>query len=501
MEYYASDDIRNKNRDERKMKKKVIIVFAFIAVMATVGWYYFYSKPIRPKEPVRSSLDSTLTLPMSTIRIPIEFQIKDLERMVNLKLKGSFIREWIPVGEKKKDSIYLELERTDSIRFVWTTANLSAKVPLRISFRFKTRTAGIKIKNEKPIVAEVILWLNSKIYLDDNWGMKSTTSLKKMEWEKEPSIKVAFVNVNLRKFAESYLEKHQDKITHKFDSVAHQLLDTRKIVEKIWNDIQKPIVIKKTKPQIGLSARAEELMSRWSSNPQGNISVMVTLKAKVYTWFEEPTVHEIAPLPKHVHAEKADESLDLFVMAKLPYEKLNAFTNKHIEKISYTYESYTIGIRDAEFYGSAQELALMMRVKGALKGKVYLMAQPYFYTVNQIVGLRNLRYDLNTEEALLNTADWMLHDQLISIIADTVKRDISEELNELPKLIEQGIAKGKTGEKLILTVDSLAVTSYASLITGKDIQWIFRARGTAGIALDKKILEGKRSKKLRRTGK
>jgi hypothetical protein len=61
-------------------------------------------------------------------------------------------------------------------------------------------------------------------------------------------------------------------------------------------------------------------------------------------------------------------------MAKLPYEKLNAFTNKHIEKISYTYESYTIGIRDAEFYGSGQELALMMRVKGALKGKVYLKA-------------------------------------------------------------------------------------------------------------------------------
>jgi hypothetical protein len=48
---------------------------------------------------------------------------------------------------------------------------------------------------------------------------------------------------------------------------------------------------------------------------------------------------------------------------------------------------------------------------------------------------------------LLNTADWMLHDKLILILADTVKKDISEELNGLPKLIEQEIEKGKSGEK------------------------------------------------------
>jgi hypothetical protein len=166
-----------------------------------------------------------------------------------------------------------------------------------------------------------------------------------------------------------------------------------------------------------------------------------------------------------------------------------------IQRISYTYQSYTVGIRDAEFYGSGQELALMMRVKGDLRGKVYVRAQPYFDTLSQVVGLRNLHYDLHTEEALLNTADWMLHDKLISILADTIKKDIHEELRGLPSLIEQGIEKGKSGEKLTLTVDSLNVTSHASLITGRDVQWIFRARGRAGISLDRKILEGKKSKK------
>lgn len=477
------------------MKRTLLIIFFLVVVTSIAGWYYFFNKPIRPEAPVRSSLDSTLALPMSTISIPIEFQLKDLERAVNSKLKGSFIEEWIPVGDKKMDSIYLALERTDLIRFAWTAPNLFATVPLRISFHFKKRAAGIRFQNDKPIVAEIILQINSQIRLDDKWGIKSNTSVNKMEWRKEPTIKVAFVNINLRKFAENYLEKNQDKIINKFDSVAHELLDTRKVVEKIWKDIQKPIVIKKTTPQIGLSAHAVELKSRWGSNNPGTISSIVTLKAKVNAWIGDPEVFQVDPLPKHKYAEKADESLDLFVMAKLPYNKLNEFTNKNIEKISYTHNTYTIGIRDAEFYGSGQELALMMRVKGAIKGKVYLKALPYFDTLNQVVGLSKLRYDLHTEQALLNTADWMLHDKLIAILADTVKKDISEELNGLPGLIEQGIAKGKTGEKMTLTVDSLAITSYASLITAKDIQWIFRARGQAGIALDKKILEGKKAKR------
>lgn len=477
------------------MRKSLYIIFFLFVITVIAGWYYFLFKPIRPEQPVRSMLDSTLTLPVSTIRIPIAFQLTDLERMVNSKLKGKFVQEWIAVGDKKKDSIYLALERTDDIRFTWTASNLSAKVPLRINFHFKKRAAGIRIQNEKPVIAEVILRINSQIFLDEDWGISSTTTLNKVDWIKEPTIKVAFVNINLRKFAENYLGKNQDKIISRFDSVAHELLDTRKIVEKIWYDIQKPIIIKKTKPQIGLSAHAEQLMSRWNTTTEGTISGTVTLKAKVYAWIDEPVIHKIAPLPNHRYAAKADESLDLFVMARLPYHQLNALTNKNIERISYTYDSYKVGIRDADFYGSGQELALMMRVKGSINGKVYLRALPYFDTLNQVVGLSKLRYDLHSEEALLKTADWMLHDKLITILADTVKKDISEELKGLPRLIEQGIAKGKTGEKMTLTVDSLAVTSHASLITGKDIQWIFRARGKAGIALDKKILEGKKSQK------
>jgi len=481
--------------------KKWWWVFFILLLSAGAYWYFMMRVRVKPEAPVRSALDSTLVVPLSTIRIPLTFKIADLEKTINAKISGVFLQNAIAVGNKKKDSVYLELERPDSIRLHWKPGILSARVPLKIRFRFMKRAAGIRIKNNKPIEAIVDVYLNSRVQFDKDWHIASSTSLQKITWIQEPSIKIVFVNVNLRKVADNYLAKHQKELTTQLDKVIHQLLDTRKPVEKIWNDIQKPIIIKKTEPLIGLLARAEDLQSRWDEHPDGDISGMITLKAKVYSWLDAPPDESIAPLPPHRYADKEDGGLDLYIASKVPFKRLNEFVEQNLHKLSYSYESYSIHIRHAELYGSDQELALELRVKGDLNGKLYLKAQPYFDTTTHVVGLHNLRYDLSTEEILLSSADWMMHDKLIPMISDTVKKDISDILNALPELIERGVEKGKTGEKINLTIDSLSVTSHASLITGTDIQWIFRARGKAAIGLEKKILDGKKKKVAKRRRK
>ncbi|MCW5909528.1 MAG: DUF4403 family protein [Cyclobacteriaceae bacterium] len=474
--------------------RRVVLIFILVLLGgAGAWWYYSFRNPsVKPVAPVRSVLDSTLQVPVSTLRIPLDFSLRDLENTVNKKLSGVFLQEWMAVGDKKKDSVYLALERFDAIRLGWKPGLLTASVPLRIEFKFMKKAAGIRIANDKPVTAEVLVNLKSNVMLDDRWGLSSTTEIDTVIWKMEPTLKVVFVNVNLRGLADKYLQRNQEKLTHRFDSLVHEVIDSRKVVEKVWNDIHKPIIIKKTEPQVGLVAKAEALSSRWNPNPDGNISGMVTLKARVYSWFEQPPVMEAAPLPRHRYAPNEEDELDLYVHASLPFHQVNTFVNRNLDKMSFHYNSYVLKIHHAELYGSGQELALELRVRGALRGKIYFKALPYYDTLNQVIGLGNLRYDLNTEEALLNTADWMMHDNLVSILADTVKKDLTEELSALPQLIELAIARGKSGNKLKLTVDSLAITSHASLITAHDIQWVLRARGRAGIALKKKILEGKK---------
>ncbi|MBX2914655.1 MAG: DUF4403 family protein [Cyclobacteriaceae bacterium] len=475
-------------------KRKVVLFVLILAAMATIAWWYYSMRnpSVKPTAPQRSTLDSALQVPISTLRIPLGFSVKDLETTVNKKLSGTFLQEWMAVGDKKKDSIYLALERFDLIKLDWQPGLLAAEIPVRIDFKFMKKAAGIRIANDKPVTAEVVVRLKSKVMLDDHWGLNTTTRIDTVLWKMEPTLKIVFMNVNLRGLADKYLARNQEKLTHRFDSLMHEVIDSRQVAEKIWADIHKPIIIKKTEPQVGLVAKAEALSSRWNPQHDGNISATVTLKTRVYSWFEQPPAIEPQPLPRHRYAPNQEEELDLYVHTRLPFYQINAFVNRNLNKMSLKYNSYVLNLHHAELYGSGQELALELRVRGALRGKIYFKALPYYDTLTQVIGLTNLRYDLNTEEALLNTADWMMHDNLVAILADTVKKDLTEELGALPQLIEGAIARGKSGNKLKLTVDSLAITSHASLITAHDIQWVLRARGRAGIALKKKILEGKK---------
>src|SRR5690606_26134325 len=120
------------------VNRRVILLTILLAIGVAGAWWYYKSRnpSIKPNAPPRSVLDSTLQVPLSTLRIPLDFSLYDLETTVNKKLSGVFLQEWLAVGDKKKDSIYLALERFDAIKLKWKPGLLTADVPLRIEFKF-----------------------------------------------------------------------------------------------------------------------------------------------------------------------------------------------------------------------------------------------------------------------------------------------------------------------------------------------------------------------------
>jgi len=70
-----------------------------VAVLISTG--VFSCKRVKPQPPAATTLDSSLAVPVSTITIPIHYDINRLELMVNTKVKGVFLREKFKVNEKK----------------------------------------------------------------------------------------------------------------------------------------------------------------------------------------------------------------------------------------------------------------------------------------------------------------------------------------------------------------------------------------------------------------
>lgn len=122
---------------------------------------------VKPEPPVGTTLDSTLVIPLSTINIPIDYEVAKLQEMVNTKIKGTFLRQWMKLNDKG-DSLYIELEKRANITLTWDRRTLSYSFPLNVSAKFKKSVAGIKFKNEEPIRTEKYSALKPRAKLSDN---------------------------------------------------------------------------------------------------------------------------------------------------------------------------------------------------------------------------------------------------------------------------------------------------------------------------------------------
>ncbi|MBL0740275.1 DUF4403 family protein [Chryseolinea lacunae] len=458
--------------------------------------FVFFSRceRVKPEPPKPTMLDTTLTPPLSTVVIPVYYHVDSLEAIINNKVKGTFLKKWM-VMNPKGDSLYLEMSRTGHLDIEWNKNALSCTFPLKVSAKFIKRIAGIKIKNAQAVEMEVVLHIETTVGIGKDWNLALNSTLGHITWVKDPVLKVGMVKVNLRKKVEEALNLHKEQLITKMDDALRDMLNTRKIIVKIWNDLQKPIRINKKGLEVSLKPYARDLKARLAQD--GKFIVLdVELEASVQTILEGDDIPKSnTTLPAYKPKTSESDSLKIFVWANLPFSKANQLLEKELKGKAIAAEGYSATLKDITTYGTDDGLAVKVRVKGDITGDVYLRGTPYYDTTRAVFTLKDFRFDVDSENALINTADWMLHDNALGFVQEKLVVDMQPLIDRLPELIENGIEKGKSGNKINVYVERLQLTPQQILITRDNIQIILKATGKASIGLEKKVFAGKKRKK------
>lgn len=452
----------------------------------------FSCKRVKPMAPEATTLDSVLVAPVSTINVPIHYEIAKLEEIVNSKVKGTFIRDQFKLNDKG-DSLYLEVEKKGPILLSWNDHTLYYSVPLKVSAKILKHIAGIKVRNANPVEMEMVLHLATRLALDDQWNLRPQSSLDDIKWVKEPTLKVTVIKFNLKKVVEEALEKNKDKLIPKMDEALSSLIDTRKIVSKLWNDIQKPIRVNKKEKQLWLKAYATNITARLANAGSDKIVLHVQLKARVELIIEGQSIPESnTELPRFKKIEHTADSLLIFVLTRIPYHIVNEVLNEELSGKKISAEGYATTIRNVEVYGTPGGLALKLNVRGDVNGRVYATAIPGYDSAQSRLYAENFSFDLDTESALLNSADWLLHEHALDFISNQLTLDAQPLIDLLPDLIMQAIEKGKVGDKIDLGMSSLSIWPATILVTKKELQILFQVEGKADIGLKRKVFAGKK---------
>jgi hypothetical protein len=114
---------------------------------------------------------------------------------------------------------------------------------------------------------------------------------------------------------------------------------------------------------------------------------------------------------------------------------------------------------------------------------VYVYGRPLYDSATSTVSIENLDFDISTKSVVHKTADWLLHDILISKVKPYLRFPLREKLLESQLMVQKMLCNSELSRNVFITgsIDSLSVGGVR--FTDRAIQAILFARGSLQLSV------------------
>ena len=435
---------------------------------------------VKTESPVTQDFEPPVTDPVSFVAADITFNIRDLERKINEALKPVLVKEETFEG-KKGEAWRFRVERTGPVRVQYARQRVSFSAPLQVWY---SNPIGLrKDKKSRPLCALSVNFASS-LGVASNWRLTTRSHLEKYEWIQEPAVRLLGIKIGVRKIAENLLNKRRGDIETAIDKAVHDELRLDKQVSRIWRDMQKPLRISRQPEELWLIPRPFSVAVAPVSGNARQITLPIQIAFRVDTRIGAmPVVDHLEPLPRLLRRNKLPDASRLEVLARVPYADLNRVLAKTLNKQKLNLVGGNIKIKDVTVYGGGRSLILKANVGGAVNGTLYFRGHPVYDTLDNTLRVKDVDFDVVTQERLLATADWLLHDHLRDTLQSVLVVPLRYEVASLPQKIETAFARGKVGKKTSLDVNAFRLVPQRIVVRPEGIEILIKVESKVDLAI------------------
>ena len=453
----------------------------------------FGCRNIEAPEPVRTRVDSTLVEPISQLNVPVFYPIQELENLLNEKLENKIIEAPIAINQKG-DSLFLTISKFRTVSLAYDgNHTFTYQLPLQITGVVQGKILGIGIKNKTPVETKVLVTLRSELSVDNRWHLVTKTSILTVKWIEQPQFHIAGLSFNLKSSVEKMLFKNEEKITNGLDKAITGVIKIEKSIEKLWNDLQKPITINKKVQSVWLKADPVSMSERIMGQSKDTLTIELSLKTKLHTLLDTSNLTKsVIPFGMQENTKQRTTGLDAYLLATVPFENLNQMIKQVTDTMTFNFQGHEVRIKDSELYGTLDGLAVRIDLVGDVKARLYLTGKLGYDSLLRNLVLTDFGFDVNSEQSLVHMADWFSHDEIVNRVQPYLSLSVGSSIEALPSLIFQGVEKGKLGEKIEVYFSNFDATLFTYLITHDNIQVIIHVTGRADIQLQRKLFVQKK---------
>lgn len=403
---------------------------AFFVTM--VSLLFAACKTLQPEAPIEEYKSVPIKPVTSDIPIKVNIDLQKIEGSLNKSFQGLLFQ-----GQKVNDmDLDVKVWKASDIHFTVDGNNIDYKVPLKVWVKYTLGIDKFGITINKDFEADGTLDLNyrSSFNIDNNWKLVTKTVSTGFNWTREPQLKVAGIQLPIKTVASFALNRSNEMISAQIDNSISTYFNLRSYVNDAWNMLQKPTLIYPDN-NTWIKITPIEISTSPLIAKKNQMEVNLLFKGQFETVVgEKPANTSLVKLPSYKINTMKGAPFNINLAADLTYKEINKIARENLIDKTFADGKRNITIKDMKLYGSNNKMICMLDVIGSIKGKIYFTGDLVFDSNTQELKLENPVYDLKSRDALLKSADWLLHGTILSKIKPYLTFSIAANLKDIQNM-------------------------------------------------------------------
>ncbi|MBD1398951.1 DUF4403 family protein [Pontibacter sp. JH31] len=434
---------------------------------------------------------------LSSISIPVSIPLSAIEDKLNQEIQGALYKD----DNLDDDNLAVTVLKKGRMTIRAEKDKLYFSVPLQVyakgRWQWEPCKACPSFSKTEATSFDMVVKTESRFGLTEDYKINTITT-GNFEWgDTKPYINLGPLKIGLARFIEPAMKQQMNTIARQLDKEIQNRLNLRQYVADTWMQLQQPVKLDNNL-NAWLSVQPQEVRMAplYAHNGSLHTNLGITSYIQVTT-DGKPQTQLNRNLPKLIIDSRMRDDIQIGLTATVPYTHASSLMQQQIANQTYTFDGgkSQVTVKDAAITPSGEQLVLMLDVDGKTKaglftkkliGKVYLRGTPYYDPTSASIKLRDVDYDLQTKDMLLNTANWLAKNRFKEMIQSQVNIPVQSQLADVRNMLQHTLNQSSHMHEAVLlrgAVNDLVLDNIYLTPTG--IKAVVNASGSLTATVNK----------------
>ena len=391
---------------------------------------------LKPQMPVES-YKSTLRKPQpSIINLYADLEVSKLERLINEHTDSILYQD---TSFTDKSNLKLKAWKSGLIKLRFDQNEMSWELPARVAFRkgFKIFGYNLPMIDSWEYTGQIRLRYKTKLTINPDWGLKTTTQSDGYVWTKKPAVKIGSLDIPITFIANLILPAYLRIFSNEIDEVFANDFNFKSYAQKGWGMLFQPFKIPgEYNAWLSITPYGVALMPVQGSAGHIRLGAAITSEATCLM-DNVPSSGKATPLPAIEPLKLPSDTFKINLLTDIPYTTINRMIRQEIGDSIFTFGSRQIRFETFRVYGTNEKMAVETKVSGSINGILYLTGVPYFNAEDTTLRIRELKFDIKTRNLAMRSSKWLFSGKIERAITRSVAIPFKSNIAGIEKQISR----------------------------------------------------------------